>query len=143
MNTNSQHSEIGKNFEIAVKKWFEDKYKKHFANNISFNIGNPAKPHRFDVVSEDKLIVAECKCITWTETGNIPQAKITSVNEAVFYLSFITNANTYIILKKSEHLKRTETLAEYYHRINQHLLGNTNVLEYDNENGIMKKIGNT
>ena len=141
MNTNSQNPAVGRDFEIAVKKWFENEYERRFERNSSFEIGNPPKAHRFDVVSKDKLIVAECKCYTWTETGNIPSAKMGFVNEAVFYLSFITVADTYVVLKNSTHPKRAETLAEYYYRTNKHLLGRTRVLEYDAEQNIMREIG--
>lgn len=141
MNTNSQNPGIGRAFEIAVIEWFEEKYNKDFENNSPFNIGNPPKPHRFDVVSGDKRIVAECKCYTWTETGNIPSAKMGFVNEAVFYLSFFTDAETYVVMKKSTHPTRSETLAEYYYRTNRHLLGSTKVLEYDAETKIMREIG--
>ena len=141
MNTNSQNPKTGKDFELAVKAWFEAQYSKHFENNKPFSIGNPSKPHRFDVVCNDNSIVAECKCYTWTETGNIPSAKMGFVNEAVFYLSFIHNATTYIVMKKSVHPKRAETLADYYFRTNRHLLGQTRVLEYDVEQNIMREIG--
>ena len=140
MNTNSQNPKTGKDFELAVKAWFECKYDKGFENNKPLNIGNPPKPHRFDVVSDDNSIVAECKCYTWTETGNVPSAKMGFENEGVFYLSFIHAATTVVVLKKSVHAKRTETLAEYYFKTNKHLLGLTIVLEYDVEQSIMREI---
>lgn len=141
MNTNSQNPRTGKDFELAVKKWFETEYGKCFETNKPFSIGNPPKPHRFDVVSNDNSIVVECKCHSWTETGNVPSAKMGFVNEAVFYLSFIRDANTYVIMKKSVHPKRMETLAEYYFRTNKHLLGHTRVWEYDVESDIMREFG--
>ena len=140
MNTNSQNPKIGKGFEMVVKAWFETQYRVHFDSNKSLGIGNPPKLHRFDVVSEDNSIVAECKCYTWTETGNVPSAKMGFVNEAAFYLSFIHTASTYIVMKKSVHSKRTETLADYYFRTNRHLLGSTKVLEYDVEQNTMREI---
>lgn len=109
MNTNSQNPGIGKAFEIAVIKWFENEYKELFESNCSISIGNPPKAHRFDVVSKDRKIVAECKCYTWTETGNVPSAKMGFVNEAAFYLSFI-DSDTFIVMKKSTHQKRLEIL---------------------------------
>lgn len=141
MNTNNQNPKTGKDFELAVIAWFEKQYDKRFENNKPFGIGNPPKPHRFDVVSSDNSIVAECKCYSWTETGNVPSAKMGFVNEAVFYLSFINAASTFIVMKKSVHTRRTETLADYYFRTNRHLLGQTRVLEYDVEQDIMREIG--
>lgn len=63
------------------------------------------------------------------------------VNEAVFYLSFINAASTFIVMKRSVHTRRTETLADYYFRTNRHLLGQTRVLEYGVEQNIMRNIG--
>ena len=140
MSTNSQNPKTGKDFELAVKAWFEAQYNMRFENNKPFGIGNPPKPHRFDVVSDDNSIVAECKCYSWTETGNVPSAKMGFVNEAVFYLSFIHAASTYIVMKKSIHTRRAETLADYYFKTNRHLLGDTEVLEYDVEQDIMREI---
>ena len=140
MNTNIDNPRIGREFEIAVKKWFEEEHGKQFKNNISFDIGHPPKAHRFDVVSNDKTIIVECKCYTWTKTGNVPSAKMGFANQAVFYLSFIKNANTYVVLKLSRHHKQKDTLAEYYYRTNKHLLGSTKVLEYDVEQNRMREI---
>ena len=140
MNTNNENPGVGRAFELAVIKWFENEYGKAFKHNGVFEIGNPPKAHRFDVVSEDKTVVAECKCYTWTETGNMPSAKMGFVNEAVFYLSFIPNADTYIVMKKAQHPRRKETLAEYYYRTYRHLLGNTRVLEFDAEEKATREI---
>ena len=52
-------------------------------------IGDPAKDHKFDIVSGDNSIAIECKCYTWTVTGNVPSAKMGFTNEAAFYLSFL------------------------------------------------------
>jgi hypothetical protein len=143
---NSEHTTWGTKFEIAVMERFEKKYKKKFSREkhiSTFQIGDPSKAHRFDVVSEDRTVVIECKCITWTESGKIPSGKIKSVNEAVFYLSFITDdtvVDKFVVIKKSEHDMRGETLAEYYHRINRHLLGSTRVLEYNDVLDVMREI---
>jgi len=141
MNTNSQNPAVGKAFEAAVAKWFEHEYHSSFVSNYPLGIGQPPKLHRFDIVNIDLSIVIECKCYTWTETGNVSSAKMGFVNEAVFYLSFLTNAETYIVMKKAQHPKRNETLAEYYYRTNKHLLGYTKVLEYDLLSNVMRHCG--
>jgi len=60
-----------------------------FNNGVKLLIGNPPKNHKFDLVSSDLKYVAECKCYSWTESDNVPSAKIAHINEAVFYLSFL------------------------------------------------------
>ena len=42
-------------------------------------VGNPPKEHRFDVVSADGDIIIECKCYTWTNGGNVPSAKMSTL----------------------------------------------------------------
>lgn len=62
-------------------------------------IGNPPKGHKFDIVSEDAHIAIECKRYTWTEGGNVPSAKMGTMNEAVFYLSFLPDTyDKYIVM---------------------------------------------
>lgn len=76
----------------------------------------------------------ECKCYTWTDGGNIPSAKLGFLNEAAFYLSFLSEeCKKYIVMKKAEHPGREETLAEYYYRCYGHLLkrNNIQILEFD------------
>ncbi|NBH97066.1 hypothetical protein D7Y41_03890 [Anaerotruncus sp. 1XD22-93] len=87
-----------------------------------------------DIVNLDKKIAIECKRYTWTETGNVPSTKIGFTNEAAFYLSFLPDSyEKYIVMLRSHHEKRNESLAEYYSRSNMHLIGKTKVAEYDPE----------
>jgi len=49
-------------------------------------------------------------------------------NEAAFYLTFLPDSyEKYIVMLKSHHPKRNESPAEYYFRINHHLLGKIKV----------------
>ena len=142
MNSNSENPKVGKAFQISVKGWFERNLHRHFGIEKKIAIGSPAKLHSFDVADELGQIVVECKCYTWTETGNVPSAKMGFVNEAAFYLSFLNSSvDRSIVMAKSTHPKRTETLAEYYFRTNRHLLGNTKILEYDTATDNMRLIG--
>ena len=55
-------------------------------------------------------------------------------NEAAFYLSFLPDTyEKYIVMLHATHISRQETLAEYYHRSNKHLLGSTKIAEYNPE----------
>ncbi len=132
MNTNSENPKVGKDFELAVKGWLEKEYNQPFELYKKIKIGNPPKEHSFDIQSKNASIVAECKCYTWTESGNVPCAKLVCLNEAAFFLSFLPKeTKKYIVMKKSIHKKRTETLAEYYYRRYYHLLNDIHILEYD------------
>ena len=86
-------------------------------------IGNPGKEQAFDLANQDRSVVIECKNYTWTKAGNVPRAKISTLNEAVLYFSFLDeNVQKILCLMKSEHPERKETLAEYYAHTYDHLL---------------------
>ncbi len=138
-NINSLNPRIGATFQKQVALWFEKEYSKAFLMEKGIEIGNPGKEHRFDIIAEDGSIAIECKCYTWTASGNVPSAKMGFVNEAAFYLSFLPDKfEKYIVMSKSSFPGKKETLAEYYYRINKHLLGSTRVAEYDTETGEMR-----
>lgn len=129
---NSENPEVGASFQRKVADWFRYEYQKDFVIEKKIAIGNPPKHHKFDIVAEDGSFAIECKCYTWTVTGNVPSAKMGFTNEAAFYLSFLPDTyEKYIVMLKAMHEKRNETLAEYYYRMNRHLLGKTHVAEYD------------
>lgn len=141
MNTNSENPKVGRLFQEQVAKILSSYYKKEFYNEVAIPIGQPAKNHKFDCVSKDKNIIAECKCYTWTETGNIPSAKMGFINEAVFYMNYLPeDTNKIIVLKKATHARRNETLAEYYCRTNYHLLKGIKIFEIDTDTNIITVI---
>ena len=133
--SNSEHTKIGADFQKAVQQYFIKKYGSGFELEMQIKIGyseDDQKEHKFDIVNPEQRIVIECKRYTWTETGNVPSAKIRAINEAAFYLSFLPDAyEKYIVMLRSQHKKKQETLAEYYYRTNHHLLGKTRIAEYD------------
>ena len=142
MNKNSENPRVGKEFQLAVKEWFEEVYTAPFEIERKIAIGRPAKLHSFDISSLDESIVVECKCYTWTETGNIPSAKMGFTNEAAFYLSFLPDdTERIIVMLHAEHAKRNETLAEYYFRTNRHLLGKIKIYEFDLQTKEMRFVG--
>ena len=142
MNKNSENPRVGKEFQLAVKEWFEEAYTSPFEIEHKIAIGRPAKLHSFDISSLDESIVVECKCYTWTESGNVPSAKMGFVNEAAFYLSFLPDdTERIIVMLHAEHLKRNETLAEYYFRTNRHLLGKIKIYEFDLQTKEMQFVG--
>ena len=130
--SNSDNPKNGADFQKKVQQFFIEKYGPGFLLEKKIPIGQPPKDHKFDIVNIDLGIVIECKRYTWTETGNVPSAKIRAINEAAFYLSFLPDAyEKYIVMLRSQHKKKQETLAEYYYRTNHHLLGKTRIAEYD------------
>ena len=142
MNKNSDNPRVGKAFQIAVKEWFDEAYDRTFSLEQKILIGNPQKLHSFDIADQNESVVIECKCYTWTETGNVPSAKMGFTNEAAFYLSFLPEiTEKIIVMLRANHPKRSETLAEYYFRTYRHLLGKIKVYEFDIQTREMNFVG--
>ena len=140
--SNSDNPKKGADFQKKVQQYFIDNYGPGFELEKKLPIGDPPKDHKFDIVNIESKIVIECKRYTWTETGNVPSAKMGFTNEAAFYLGFLPeNYEKYIVMIKATHSKRQESLAEYYYRINKHLLGKIKIAEYDPETNELRIIG--
>ena len=145
--SNSDNPRIGAEFQRQVRDWFSNEYNMTFNLEVQIPIGSKLidpsqyKNHKFDIVSEDGSYVIECKCYTWTVSGNVPSAKMGFTNEAAFYLSLLDQSRKkYIVMYKSYNEKRHMTLAEYYYQTNKHLLGDVIVAEYDPERTTMRTI---
>ena len=82
--SNSDNPKKGADFQKQVQQYFINTYGPSFELEKKIPIGEPAKDHKFDIVSFDLGIVIECKRYTWTETGNVPSAKMGFTNEAAF-----------------------------------------------------------
>ena len=131
----------GMRFQNLVKDWFCKNKGSNFETEIGIHIGCPPKIHRFDIVNSKKKIAIECKSYSWTETDNVPSAKIDALNVAAFYLSLLPKEyDKYIVILRSISAKRNESLAEYYFRTNGHLIGEIKIAEYDTKNSVMRVI---
>jgi len=107
----------------------------------SLPIGKPAKPHKFDLVSENGCYVGECKNYGWTRGGNTPSAKMAFVNEAVFYLRHLPRRITrFVVMRRDLRWDGKETLAQYYERTYRHLLGGVMILEMDFRTGALQTV---
>ena len=134
MNSNSDNPKVGKDFQRKVLSIAQKTFNMPFDEEKVVPVGNPPKEHRFDVVSADGDIIIECKCYTWTNGGNVPSAKMSTLNEAVLYLRSVNyNARKILAMKKDVRLRTGESLAEYYCRIYGHLLEDIEVWEVAEE----------
>ena len=141
INSNSDNPRVGKEFQVEVRKWFEDNKVRQFNLEHPILIGCPAKPHKFDIADTEESIVVECKCFSWTGSGNIPSAKLAVLNEALFYFSFLpAKTEKMLVMSYATHPKKTETLAEYYYRTHKHLLGDVKIMEYNMHTDFMRII---
>jgi hypothetical protein len=140
-NSNNDNPKIGRAFQEKVRHWFSKDRKENFVLEYPVHIGKPARPHNFDVANETGTTVIECKCYAWTDSGNVPSAKLRGLNEAVFYFSFLPKETEKIlVMAHAVHPKKSESLAEFYVRTNNHLLGDVKVWEFDVISGEMKSV---
>ena len=136
-NTNSENPYVGRKFQKLVQKILKERYNTYFEQEAAIPIGNPPKAHKFDLANNDRTIVVECKCYTWTDSGNVPSAKLMGLDEAVFYFGFLPAGTQKILcMKKAVFGEKKETLAEYYVRVHGHLLGDVAVFEISDDGNI-------
>ena len=125
------------------------KDKKHFTkqglllnSGVTVPIGiNGKKSHSFDLGNNGEKVLVSPKAHRWTEGGNVPSAKLTVWNEAMyfFYASTWLPQNSGGIARLST--RRNETLGEYYIRTYSHLIPmDVEVWEYDESEKTGKKI---
>jgi len=115
-------------FERRVKQYLENMYQTEFHEQslpVGFN-----KNHKFDLVSEDKQIVAECKSYTWTKSNNFPSAKVSTAIEALFYLSRI-NVKKKIVIFQDHRNNRGESLVEIFTRRYDGIIDDVEVWAYN------------
>ena len=118
------NTDVGRAFELAAQEFFESKgLSLDRGFKICVGIEYVTNPHSFDLGSAELEIIVECKCHTWTESGNVPSAKLAVWNEAMYY--FVVAPRSYrkiMFVLRDYSEKRKETLAEYYLRTHRHLV---------------------
>lgn len=117
------NAHVGKDFEAATQVFFLAKRLK-LVQDVSLPIGiNGKKHHRFDLGNLEKKVIVECKSHTWTEGCNVPSAKMTTWNQAMYFFHVAPRGYRKIFMALRDHsAKYGETLAEYYLRTYPHLI---------------------
>jgi len=137
------NAHVGKEFENTAKTFFLSKGLILQDNlTLPVGIGKEKKNHAFDLGNKELRIIVECKSHKWTKGDNVPSAKLTVWNEAMYY--FFSSPQGYrkifFILRDFSN-KRKETLAEYYIRTYNHLIPeDVEFWEYDPGKGKALKI---
>jgi len=104
---------------------------------LPIGIGEKKKAHRFDLGSASPEIVVECKSHKWTASGNVPSAKMTVWNEAMYYFALAPKSYRKILFVLRDYSpKKQETLAQYYVRTYDHLVPDeVEIWEHDEVSG--------
>ena len=88
---------------------------------MSLGVPDAHKARRFDRGSDAPRRPVECKSHNWTSGGNVPSAKMTVWNEAMYYFH-VAPAQYRKVLFVLKSLRDGETLAAYYIRNFGHLI---------------------
>jgi hypothetical protein len=100
---------------------------------VEVGIASKKKLRKFDLGSESPAILVECKSHRWTETGNMPSAKMTVWNESMFYFHLApARFRKVLFVVKDTHARRQISLADYYVARNSHLIPlDVSIIEFD------------
>ena len=130
----SSNAQAGRDFEISAKSFFQSEGL-NLDLNIKVLVGISAlkKDHAFDLGCLKNQIVVECKPHKWTSGDNVPSAKLTVWNEAMYYFFALPAGYRKIMfVLRDFSVKRNETLVQYYLRTYQHLIpDDVEFWEYD------------
>lgn len=129
------NAHVGRDFEAVAHLYFTAQGYE-VIKDVALPIGlERKKNHRFDLGTPPNAankIIIECKSHRWTSGDNVPSAKLTVWNEAMyyFYLAPPDYRKIFFILR-DESEKRKETLGEYYIRTYGHLIPkDVEIMEY-------------
>lgn len=131
----------GAKSNTAVGSDFESRARNFFARQgldlqprVKVKIGiSGEKPHTFDLGSLKRKVLVECKSHTWTAGGNVPSAKMTAWDQAMYFFYAAPGGYRKILFVLRNYcVRRRETLAHYYFRTHSNLIpDDVELWEYD------------
>jgi hypothetical protein len=132
------NTHVGSDFERAAQEVLASQDLRLVRGfSLPIGIGEKKKDHRFDLGSASAQIIVECKSHKWTKGGNVPSAKMTVWNEAMYYFAVAPEDYRKVLFVLRDYSdKKRETLAEYYIRTRDHLIPDeVEIWEYDEDAG--------
>lgn len=138
------NAHAGREFEALARSYFAEHEGWQLQSNFPVNLGHAPRTqsHRFDLGSEDPAVLIECKSHNWTVTGNIPSAKITVWNEAMYYFHLAPpHYRKILFVLDARHTRQGSSLAEFYFRTCGHLVPpGVSIAEYDPESKLVRYV---
>lgn len=125
---------VGSDFESIAQELlasYDLRLKKDFS--LPVGVCSKSKERRFDLGSLEPKVIVECKSHRWTTGNNVPSAKMTVWNEAMYYFFLAPKDYRKILfVLRDYNNKKGETLAAYYCRTYDHLVPQgVEIWEYD------------
>ena len=133
------NSQVGRDFELVAKQFFASQgVSLQIGHQVDVGIGAVKKRHSFDLGCAERKWLVECKCHRWTAGHNVPSAKITVWNEAMFYFHVAPPQYKKIMFVLQDLRRGTgESLASYYLRTYGHLVPEgIEFWEYSEKSGV-------
>jgi hypothetical protein len=132
---------VGIAFEKAAQKYFLDKEGLDLKRPYSVDIAlypNMVKAHNFDLGDGNTLV--ECKAHTWTKGNNMPSAKMSVWNEAMYYFFLAPKTYRKIFFVQRSLNKEVFPLIEYYFHTHFNFIPkDVEFYEYDVDTGNCNK----
>ena len=131
------NSHVGAAFEQVAMKYFA-KQQITLSRNFAVEVGlSKKKKHRFDLGASGPKIIIECKSHRWTAGANVPSAKMTVWNEAMYYFHLAPKEfRKVLFVLHDRKSKEGESLLSYYKRTYFHLIPEeVEFLEWDELTG--------
>jgi hypothetical protein len=132
------NAHVGRDFEAAAKSILAAAGIAVEENHpVQVGVGDRKKLHSFDLGSDDPPVIVECKSHRWTSGDNVPSAKVTVWNEAMYYFHCAPRHYRKVFFVLRDMRKRNgETLASYYLRTYGHLVpDDVEIWELDQDTG--------
>ena len=132
------NAEVGSGFETTAQTYFLKQgtlLEKGYS--VLIGVADSKKMRKFDLGSSNPSVLVECKSHKWTSGGNVPSAKITVWNEAMYYFHLAPPEYRKIMFVLRDYSdKRKETLAQYYIKNHDHLIpDDVEIFEFDDAHG--------
>lgn len=133
------NTHVGVDFEgVAQTFYAKQGIELHRGESVEIGVAGSTKPHSFDLGSVERKLLIECKCHRWTKPGdNVPSAKLTVWNEAMYYFHLAPAEFTKVLfVLRDLRGGAGESLASYYLRTHAHLVpSGVELWEYDEATG--------
>ena len=137
----TSNTQVGRDFEAKAQEFFR-RQGLLLQRNVQVDIGiTGKKPHAFDLGDQTAKVIVECKSHTWTEGGNVPSAKMTAWNEAMYFFHAAPRRyrKIFFVLRDFSE-KKKQTLADYFIRTNPHLIpSDVEIWEFDEQQATAEK----
>lgn len=132
------NAHVGREFESRARAFFAGQgVALQARHKVKIGVGAVKKLHEFDLGCDEQKIVVECKSHRWTATANIPSAKLTVWNEAMYYFSLTPQDYRKVMFVLRDVCgRRSLSLASHYLRNHAHMIpDDVEFWEFDEQTG--------